>query len=185
MDGQAMLAHVQDGFSLIKDDLGSKGDLFAAAMKDAVFIVPNGRLMVEMVNTIDAIYALIAKEEKGQSFHDVQGDIYEEFLSEIASAEKNGQFRTPRHIIQMMATMLNPQLGDTVCTLRWNSGFPSRRLPAGLGRQHHLNTSALTVLASRTAREGTRSPTINTGTFFETIPSTALTSTPRWCESVS
>ena len=117
MDGQAMLAHVRDVvFPWIKDDLGSKGDLFAAAMKDAVFIVPNGRLMVEMVNTIDAIYALIAKEEeKGQSFHDVQGDIYEEFLSEIASAGKNGQFRTPRHIIQMIATMLNPQLGDTVC----------------------------------------------------------------------
>lgn len=63
MDGQAMLAHVRDVvFPWIKDDLGSKGDLFAAAMKDAVFIVPNGRLMVEMVNTIDAIYALIAKE---------------------------------------------------------------------------------------------------------------------------
>ena len=42
-------------------------------------------------------------------------DIYEEFLSEIASAGKNGQFRTPRHIIQMMATMLDPQLGETVC----------------------------------------------------------------------
>ena len=68
---------------------------------------------IDTTNTIDKIYDLIAKEE-GQSFHDVQGDIYEEFLSEIASAGKNGQFRTPRHIIQMMATMLKPKLGETV-----------------------------------------------------------------------
>ena len=45
----------------------------------------------------------------------MQGDIYEEFLSEIASAGKNGQFRTPRHIIQMMAKMLDPKIGETVC----------------------------------------------------------------------
>ena len=111
-----MLVHVRDVvFPWIKSDVGEKGDLFAKAMKDAVFIIPNGRLMVEMTNTIDKIYELIAKEEEaGQSFHDVQGDIYEEFLSEIASAGKNGQFRTPRHIIQMMATMLKPKLGETV-----------------------------------------------------------------------
>ena len=117
LDGEAMLIHVRDVvFPWLKSDLASKGDLFAKAMKDAVFIIPKGSLMVEMTNTIDKIYELIAKEEAaGQSFHDVQGDIYEEFLSEIASAGKNGQFRTPRHIIQMMATMLNPQLGETVC----------------------------------------------------------------------
>ena len=117
LEGESMLVHVRDVvFPWIKKDVGEKGDLFAKAMKDAVFIIPNGRLMVEMTNTIDKIYDLIAKEEAaGQSFHDVQGDIYEEFLSEIASAGKNGQFRTPRHIIQMMATMLKPKLGETVC----------------------------------------------------------------------
>ncbi len=117
LDGEAMLVHVRDVvFPWLKSDLAAKGDLFAQAMKDAVFIIPKGSLMVEMVNTIDQIYVLIAKEEAaGQSFHDIQGDIYEEFLSEIATAGKNGQFRTPRHIIQMMATMMNPKLGETVC----------------------------------------------------------------------
>ena len=112
-----MLVHVRDVvFPWLKSDLAAKGDLFAQAMKDAVFIIPKGSLMVEMVNTIDQIYDLVAKEEAaGQSFNDVQGDIYEEFLSEIATAGKNGQFRTPRHIIQMMATMMNPKLGETVC----------------------------------------------------------------------
>ena len=86
LEGESMLVHVRDPW--IKKDVGEKGDLFAKAMKDAVFIIPNGRLMVEMTNTIDKIYDLIAKEEAaGQSFHDVQGDIYEEFLSEIASGK--------------------------------------------------------------------------------------------------
>jgi len=117
LDGDPMLAHVRDVvFPWIKSDLATKGELFAKAMKDSVFIVPKGSLMVEMTSMIDKIYDLIAKEEAaGQSFHDVQGDIYEELLSEIATAGKNGQFRTPRHIIQMMATMMNPKLGETVC----------------------------------------------------------------------
>ncbi|MEC7168646.1 MAG: type I restriction-modification system subunit M N-terminal domain-containing protein, partial [Candidatus Thermoplasmatota archaeon] len=71
LDGEAMLIHVRDVvFPWLKSDLASKGDLFAQAMKDAVFIIPKGSLMVEMTNTIDKIYELIAKEEAaGQSFH--------------------------------------------------------------------------------------------------------------------
>jgi len=117
LEGDLMLTHVRDVvFPWIKFDLATKGELFAEAMKDSVFIVPKGSLMVEMTNRIDKIYELITKEEQsGQSFHDVQGDIYEELLSKISTAGLNGQFRTPRHIIQMMATMINPKLGETVC----------------------------------------------------------------------
>ena len=68
-----MLAHVRDVvFPWLKSDLAAKGELFAQAMKDAVFIIPKGSLMVEMVSTIDKLYELIEKEEqKGQAFHDV------------------------------------------------------------------------------------------------------------------
>jgi type I restriction enzyme M protein len=41
--------------------------------------------------------------------------MYEFLLSEIASAGKNGQFRTPRHIIQMMVELVNPRLGESIC----------------------------------------------------------------------
>ena len=83
-------------------------------MKDAAFMIPKGSLMVEMVNTIDAIYDEIEKEvAEGQQFQDVQGDMYEHFWV-IASAGKNGQFRTPRHIIQMMATLTDPKMGENV-----------------------------------------------------------------------
>src|SRR5215471_8482434 len=46
---------------------------------------------------------------------DTKGDIYEYMLGKIASAGQNGQFRTPRHIIQLMVEMTAPQPGDVIC----------------------------------------------------------------------
>ena len=37
---------------------------------------------------------------------DAEGDIYEYMSPKIATAGRNGQLRTPRHIIQLMAKML-------------------------------------------------------------------------------
>ena len=41
--------------------------------------------------------------------------MYEYLLSEITSAGKLGQFRTPRHIIQMICELVDPKLGDSIC----------------------------------------------------------------------
>ena len=46
---------------------------------------------------------------------DTKGDVYEYMLSKIATAGQNGQFRTPRHIIQLMVEMTAPQPDDTIC----------------------------------------------------------------------
>ena len=63
LEGDEMLKHVRDVvFIWLKDELGQGDNLFARSMKDAAFIIPKGSLMVEMVNTIDAIYAEIEKE---------------------------------------------------------------------------------------------------------------------------
>ena len=55
------------------------------------------------------------RAENGQTFHDTQGDLYEYLLSEISTAGKNGQFRTPRHVIQMMCALVDPKLGEEAC----------------------------------------------------------------------
>ena len=117
LEGDEMLNHERDVvFPWLKEELGQGDNLFARSMKDAAFMIPKGSLMVEMVNRIDAIYTEIDKEvAQGQQFQDVQGDMYEHFLGAIASAGKNGQFRTPRHIIQMMATIADPKLGENIC----------------------------------------------------------------------
>lgn len=96
--------------------LGATDSPFAKHMGNAVFIISKPSLLVEAVNIIDEIYEEIAREQsEGQEFQDTQGDLYEHLLSEITSAGKLGQFRTPRHVIQMMCELVNPQLGDTIC----------------------------------------------------------------------
>ncbi len=85
-------------------------------MANAVFIIPKPSLLVEAINIIEEIYAEIEVDSKkrGHSFQDIQGDVYEMLLSEIASAGKNGQFRTPRHIIKLIAELVDPKLGNKI-----------------------------------------------------------------------
>jgi type I restriction enzyme M protein len=85
-------------------------------MGNAVFIISKPSLLVEAVSIIDEIFEEISEQESnGQGFQDTQGDLYEYLLSEITSAGKLGQFRTPRHIIQLICELVNPKLGDTIC----------------------------------------------------------------------
>jgi len=115
LEGGEMLSHVQTRvFPFIKQ-INGKNSTFAEYMADAVFIIPKPTLLIEAVNIIDALYTEIEKEmQAGQTFHDTQGDIYEFLLSEISSSGKNGQFRTPRHIIKLMCELISPKLGETI-----------------------------------------------------------------------
>ena len=117
LPGEEMLTHVRDRvFPFIKN-LGGEDQAFSQYMQDAVFIIPKASLLVEAIGIIDDIYTEIQRErlDNGQTFHDTQGDLYEYLLSEISTAGKNGQFRTPRHIIQMICALVDPKLGEEVC----------------------------------------------------------------------
>ncbi|MCB1581453.1 MAG: N-6 DNA methylase [Xanthomonadales bacterium] len=117
MPAEDMLLHVQTKvFPFLKDLNGTESN-FTHHMKNAVFIIPKPSLLVEAVKTIDEIFEIMEKdsEEKGQAFQDIQGDVYEMLLSEIATAGKNGQFRTPRHIIKLLVDLVQPQLGHKIC----------------------------------------------------------------------
>lgn len=46
---------------------------------------------------------------------DTKGDVYEYLLSMISSAGENGQFRTPRHIIDLIVRLMDPKPTDTIC----------------------------------------------------------------------
>jgi type I restriction enzyme M protein len=115
LEGGEMLSYVQTRvFPFIKQ-INGKNSTFAEYMADAVFIIPKPTLLIEAVNIIDALYTEIEKEmQAGQTFHDTQGDMYEFLLSEISSSGKNGQFRTPRHIIKLMCELVSPKLGETI-----------------------------------------------------------------------
>lgn len=76
-------------------------------MRDAVFLIPNAALLERAVHILDDLFV-------PERNHDTLGDIYEDLLNEIATAGKNGQFRTPRHIIKLMAELVAPQLGQRI-----------------------------------------------------------------------
>ncbi len=116
MQAEEMLQHVQSRVFPFLKDLNGAGSSFTQHMKNAVFIIPKPALLVEAVKTIDEIFEIMERDsrEKGQAFQDIQGDVYEMLLSEIATAGKNGQFRTPRHIIKLMVELVQPQLGHKI-----------------------------------------------------------------------
>lgn len=124
MQAEEMLQHVQGKvFPFLKDLNGAESN-FTHHMKNAVFIIPKPALMVEAVKTIDDIFEVMERDsrENGQAFQDIQGDVYEMLLSEIATAGKNGQFRTPRHIIKLIADLVQPQLGHKIADPACGSG---------------------------------------------------------------
>jgi type I restriction enzyme M protein len=85
---------------------GNKDSAFGKFMKGAVFMIPTPRLLS---NVVDMLSGIDMKDR------DTKGDVYEYLLSKIATAGQNGQFRTPRHIIKMMVTLMQPTPDDVIC----------------------------------------------------------------------
>ncbi|HBA89662.1 MAG TPA: DNA methyltransferase [Geobacter sp.] len=86
--------------------LGGDDSTYAHHMKDARFTIPTAALLAKVVDLLDHV----PMEDR-----DTKGDLYEYMLGKIASAGQNGQFRTPRHIIQLMVELTAPQPGDVIC----------------------------------------------------------------------
>ncbi len=82
-------------------------------MDDAYFQFPRekGAALKEAIQRIDKLFQ--AENLRGANA-DLMGDIFEYLLSEIQTSGKNGQFRTPRHIIRMMIELLNPDIGKRI-----------------------------------------------------------------------
>jgi len=109
LNAEAMLTHVQQVvFPFIKNLHNGDDILYSKYMKDAVFVIPKASLLQEAVAIIDEMNIT----ERNQ---DTQGDIYEYLLSELKTSGKNGQFRTPRHIIRMMIELVDPDIGQSIC----------------------------------------------------------------------
>ncbi|WP_447747215.1 N-6 DNA methylase [Pseudomonas nicosulfuronedens] len=75
-------------------------------MRDARFTIPTPGLLAKVVDLLDHI----PMEDR-----DTKGDVYEYMLGKIAAAGQNGQFRTPRHSIQLMVELTAPKPNDVIC----------------------------------------------------------------------
>ena len=111
-----MLLHIQSKVFPFLKELNGGTSPFTKHMANAVFIMPKASLLVEAINIIEQLFIEIEKDanEGGHAFQDIQGDVYEMLLGEIATSGKNGQFRTPRHIIKLMSELVAPQLGQRI-----------------------------------------------------------------------
>jgi type I restriction enzyme M protein len=92
-------------FPFIKEFSGDQ-TTYSEFMKDARLSIPTAALLAKVVDLIDKI----PMEDR-----DTKGDVYEYMLGKIAQAGRNGQFRTPRHIIKMMVELVAPKPTDVVC----------------------------------------------------------------------
>jgi type I restriction enzyme M protein len=111
MPSEEMLLHVQSKvFPFIKQ-LDEINSFFTKHMANAAFLIPSGRMLTEATKTIDEIYKELEKENR---FIDAQGDFYEYLLDSLRQAGKNGQFRTPTHIIELIVELVEPQLGNRI-----------------------------------------------------------------------
>lgn len=95
----------------IGDDETEEQTAFSRYMKDAMFLFPEGKkqLLQKVVTALDELYEHDIKD------NDMLGDLYEYMLGKLATAGQNGQFRTPKHIREMMVALVAPTPDDHIC----------------------------------------------------------------------
>ena len=97
-------------------ELGGEDSAYATHMRDARFTIPTAGLLTKVVELLDAV----PMEDR-----DTKGDIYEYMLGKLATAGTNGQFRTPRHIIELMVAITEPTPRDVMVDPACGTcGFP-------------------------------------------------------------
>lgn len=96
-------------FPFIKTLNTTEGSAYAKYMGDAIFKIPTPQLLAKIVDGIDKLETNESTDKK-----DTKGDLYEYLLSKLSTAGTNGQFRTPRHIIDMIVKLMKPTPSDII-----------------------------------------------------------------------
>lgn len=98
-------------FPFIKTLHSDKNSAYSKYMDDAIFKLPTPLLLDKVVTGLDEVYDMMNTIQAS----DVRGDVYEYLLSKISQSGRNGQFRTPRHIIKMIVELMAPKADDVIC----------------------------------------------------------------------
>jgi type I restriction enzyme M protein len=120
MQGADILKHVKDVVFPALRTLGDSNNAeqettpdleelnsFQVYMQNAEFKINKSSLLIQACNLIDEM-------EISAQNQDVQGDLYEYMLAKLSTSGRNGQFRTPRHIIRMMIEMIDPKPNERI-----------------------------------------------------------------------
>ena len=106
LDAEAMYEVVADRVFPFLRELGGADSTYGEHMKNARFTIPSAHLLSNVVDLLSDI---------PMDKRDTNGDLYEYLLSQLASSGTNGQFRTPRHVIELMVKMTAPRPDDEIC----------------------------------------------------------------------
>ena len=98
-------------FPFIKTLHSDKNSAYSKYMDDAIFKLPTPLVLSKVVDSLEGIYAMMNEQQTS----DVRGDVYEYLLLKIAKSGRNGQFRTPRNIINMIVEMVDPSSDEIIC----------------------------------------------------------------------
>ena len=107
------LPEIDEQGNIIEPEGGEQkaGDLtsFSRYMEDAMFLIPTPQVLQKVVSGLDDLYM----NDIGNL--DIQGDLYEYMLGKLSTAGRNGQFRTPKQIRDMMVQLIAPTPDDLIC----------------------------------------------------------------------
>lgn len=98
-------------FPFIKSLNGIITSAFSRYMQDAIFLIPTPQVLQKIITGLDDLYEHDIKDQ------DMHSDLYEYMLSKLSTAGQNGQFRTPKHIRDMMVRLLAPTPDDKICDI--------------------------------------------------------------------
>ena len=74
-----------------------------------MFLIPTPQVLQKIVTGLEDLY------QHDLTGLDMQGDLYEYMLGKLSTAGQNGQFRTPKHIREMMVELIAPTPDDLIC----------------------------------------------------------------------
>lgn len=110
MSGADLLPHIKNKvypfFEILFQEKNKATPGVIEYMQGADLEIKNASVLTSAITMIDSL-------PLGKS--DIKGDIYEYLLSKLTTAGITGQFRTPRHIIDAIINLIDPQPTDIIC----------------------------------------------------------------------
>jgi len=108
LTGDAMFDAIRTAIESLHElpNLSDTGKLLFSRATLKIYDRPTLRAVVQGIDTLDLA---------PHAGHDFKGDMYEYLLSKLSASGTNGQFRTPRHIINMIVALVDPRPGQHIC----------------------------------------------------------------------